>query len=662
MKLAWNAIVKNEAKVIERCVRSLLPHIDCAIVVDTGSTDSTPELLMKLFAAAGKPLELRYAPFENFEQARNEALRIARVSPLDWQYLILVDADMELVAKPGWCNGLTGLSYDLLQKAGSVAYWNRRLVSRQAAGWYIGVTHEFLDVESAGKIESAHFVDHYDGSNRSDKYKRDIELLEKALETETRPGLVQRFNFYLGQSYFDAGNWAKAAEHYKIRAGLGGFDEEVWNSQYHYAHCLDNMGNEAGFVREMLRAYEMRPHRAEALYDLAKHFRLRSENFTSLLFSDLGNRVPDAKGDVLFVNKQVPLGLKEEFAICAYYDRSRCQRGAAVCNEVALDLAVNWQSRNQARYNQYWYLQPLTAHVSSFSAKQLDAQVPDGYVAMNPSIANDNGKFVVLVRAVNYTISPGGRYDIRPGDSAAAIGHGAIHTRNFIVPLGDLSAVTELALPSNWPVPKFDLVRGFEDSRLFAWKGRLWTISTVRELTPEGWCEQVLAPLTVTGYGDEWKVILPAERLHEKNWQPWVDRFGSLRFVYRPGVLVDVDGKVIAKHDCKWDVGHFSGGSQVVNIDESSALAVVHEARFIPGSTDRYYAHRFVKFKPTGVVSAISLPFYFHGKQIEFCAGLAVSPKDRRLFLSYGVRDKEAWVATVDLDQILGFLDVTSVI
>jgi hypothetical protein len=141
-----------------------------------------------------------------------------------------------------------------------------------------------------------------------------------------------------------------------------------------------------------------------------------------------------------------------------------------------------------------------------------------------------------------------------------------------------------------------------------------------------------------------------------------VDRTGNLRFVYRLGTLVDIDGKVIAKHDCKWDVGHFSGGSQVVNIDESSALAVVHEARFIPGSTDRYYQHRWVSYRKDGSLRKISLPFYFHEKQIEFCAGLAVSLKDRRLTMSYGVRDREAWIATVDLDQVLGFLDATSVV
>jgi hypothetical protein len=34
MKLAWNAIVRDEAAILPRCVASLLPHIDCAVVVD----------------------------------------------------------------------------------------------------------------------------------------------------------------------------------------------------------------------------------------------------------------------------------------------------------------------------------------------------------------------------------------------------------------------------------------------------------------------------------------------------------------------------------------------------------------------------------------------------------------------------------------------------
>src|SRR4249919_2098207 len=107
-----------------------------------------------------------------------------------------------------------------------MGYYNRRLVSRHAQGWYIGGTHEYLDVPAAVIIDGAEFIDHADGANWPEKLSRDIALLEQALQIETRPGLIERYNFYLAGSYYDTGNFEKAAEHYRIRSVLGGFDEE----------------------------------------------------------------------------------------------------------------------------------------------------------------------------------------------------------------------------------------------------------------------------------------------------------------------------------------------------------------------------------------------------------------------------------------------------
>lgn len=656
--LVWNAILKNERAIIDRCVNSLLPHVDGAVVVDTGSTDGTPERVMQLFAAADKPVEFHYALFENFSQARNEALRRARESKLPFDYLLLSDADMELVVTdPDWTKQLNGgLSYDLQQIAGSVRYVNRRVLSRRATGNYLCPTHEYLDVESAGILAGAEFNDHADGSNRSEKFQRDIDLLEKALETETNPGLIQRYHFYLGQSFFDAGNWTKAAEHYKIRTTLGGFDEEVWNAQLHLAHALGNQGDDAGFIREMLKAYQMRPSRAETLYDLAKYFRERGENETSLLFSEAGMQVKKPN-DVLFVNGYVyDTGLREEFSICAWYDVARRARGAKVCNELAL------KGSEQARFNQYWYLQPLVNQVPSFMAHRIGFEPPEGYVAMNPSVINRNGQPVVLVRTVNYTITPEGTYAIR-----GAEGHynrdNPINSRNWLLHLdGELTVREshELALPPNWPDPKFDLVRGFEDSRLFEWNDQLYAISTVRELTPEGWCEAILAPITERGYGEDWKKILPEPRQHQKNWMPWV-RNGALRFVHRLETLIDTTGRIISQRDdYSGNVGHISGGSQVIQIDERIWIALVHEARSIPGRPhNRYYQHRFVSFlSPNGGVDCgvdwISPPFCFHDRQIEFAAGLALFGD--KLMVSYGVRDQEGVLATMDKDEVIAFI------
>jgi len=652
-KLLWNAIVKNEAARIERCVASLLPHIDGAVIVDTGSTDQTLVMLSDLFKKADKPLEIHHAPFENFSQARNAALERARDSKLEWDYALLVDADMELkVTKTDWINGHDGLSYDMKQvTTGGLGYFNRRLVHRRAPGHYVGVTHEYLDIAGAGSLDGAYFLDHADGANRPDKFRRDIKLLKAAMKTESNPGLVQRYHFYLAQSYYDSCNWVKAAEHYKKRVELGGWDEEVWNAQLHYAHCLLHLGQKQNFIWEMLRTYEMRPSRAETLCDLAKFFREKGDNHVSLLFSVPGMLKP-RPNDYLFVAETTYKSeIKEEFAISAYYDPTLRKNGAIVANSLAL------AGSEQARSNLYWYMKPIKELVPSFSPTRIEFTPPDGYVAMNPSITSAGGELHALVRTVNYTITEDGQYRVRGSDGSINADN-PIHTRNFIGVGADWA---EIGMPPNWPDPKFALVRGFEDSRLFAWQGGFWTLSTVRELTHEGWCEQVLAPLVNAGdrwhYGENWLQILPTVRLQEKNWMPWVSSDGQqLSFVYRLGTLFNSLGEVIYEDKSPWQSGNISGGSQVVKINDETFIAIVHEAGQVPGRPTRYYRHRFVTFDGNRRPKAISPSFFFNDRLIEFAAGLVYLPEKRQLVVSYGLRDCEAWTATMDLDEVLAFV------
>jgi glycosyltransferase involved in cell wall biosynthesis len=663
VKLGWSAILKNEAAIISRCLDGILPHVDYGLVVDTGSTDGTPDIVKKAFADAGKTVEIEHTVFHDFAQARNEALAFARASHLPWDYLVLSDADMALVVDdPDWKRQLNGgLAYDVRQVAGTLNYWNRRILSRNATGDYKCPTHEFLDVPTAGNIDGIWFKDHADGHNRPGKFERDIKLLEDMLKTETNEGLIQRAHFYLGQSYFDAKNWSKAAEHYKIRASLGGFAEERWNAQLHYAHALGNLGRHAEFLWEMLHAYQMRPSRAEVLYDAARFFRERGENHSSLLFSEAGMQIkrPD---DQLFVNNFVyKSGCREEFSICAYYAGGKIRdRGAQVCNDLALE------GSEQAMSNLYWYLKPLVDHVPSARSVRLQPQIAEGYAATNPSIINHQGKPMAIVRAVNYTITPEGVYAIRGKDGTCSPDWfvNPINTRNYLVHLSDdleLTAVNELPLPENWPEPKFHPVRGLEDCRLFEWQGGLWTISNVRELNPEGWCEQVMVPLNARG--QPWTRILPKERKHEKNWMPLVDG-DNLYFIYRLGTALKVDGSVFNSYDPGFDVSHISGGSQVIEVP-GGLLCLVHEARTIPGRSNRYYQHRFA-LMVHGAGIRLSPPFVFHDKQIEFAAGLAYFPDEYvdhepdgegLLMASFGVMDREAWVSLLDLQEVLRFIE-----
>lgn len=359
-QLCLNMIVRNEAANIERCLSSVADHIACWVIGDTGSTDGTQDRIRSFFNGRGIPGELHEFPFHNFEQARNTALEYAYASRLSYDYLLFCDADMELVVEePGFCAGLIAPGYLVLQRAGSLSYWNTRLVQRGTGARYHGVTHEYLEVPGdQPRLSGIWYKDHASGSSRVDKFERDIRLLSEALRQDPSS---TRYWFYLAQSYRDAGRMQEAAAAYAKRAEMGGWEEETWYARWQYARCQRALGDEAGFVGTALAAYNQRPWRAETLCDLAQYYRERGMHHASLMFSEPGLSL-GLPTDILFVDHLAhTVKLKEEFSIAAFYSHDPAKRslGHDVCDWLSLNPAVPKPSRDLARSNLFFYVEPL---------------------------------------------------------------------------------------------------------------------------------------------------------------------------------------------------------------------------------------------------------------------------------------------------------------
>jgi glycosyltransferase involved in cell wall biosynthesis len=653
--LCLNMIVKNEMKNLERCLGAIADHIACWVIGDTGSTDGTQDFIKAFFAKREIPGELHSFPFEHFAQARNAALDRAGASTLLYDYLLFADADMELVVEDrDFRTKLEAPGYRLIQRTESgPTCWSTGLARRSIGARYHGVTHEYLDVPGAEQeLQGVWYRHHASEADRADRLERDIRLLTRALERDPEN---RRYWFYLAQSYRDIGQTRRAAETYARRVEIGGSDEETWQARLQLARSLRALGeNEGEFLRQALAAFNQRPQRAEPLYDLARYYRERGMNAASMVFSEMGLTVPWPEG-VAFPEEFIyTAGLREEYWIAAIYsgDSARRDRGHDACNWLALNRKIPASSRDLARSSLVHYLEPASAMMPSFAARPIGFTPPDGYRPMNPSVARRGDEIVLVQRAVNYTLTSDDRYETPNGSP--------IDTRNFLLRLSpalEIQSSAEILPPTDMPNPAFELVRGFEDLRLFLWHGGLWCSSNFRELTSHGWCEQVLARIDTGTPGvcrlTDWRALRPeGQRRNEKNWMPRVAD-DVLQFIYLcdPTRVVDEQARTIAEATPPIKADHFRGGSQAIPFD-GGWLALIHETRERSARRPRYQQHRFIWLDQANALRRVSRAFFFNKIETEFAAGLAWHPDRKRLLVSYGVGDCEAWIATVDAAEV----------
>src|SRR5690606_29876074 len=83
-------IVRDEASIIEATLATLVDHLDTWVVIDTGSTAGTPEVVRSYFERAGIPGELVERPWVNFGHNRTEAFELCRGRA---DYAFVHDAD-----------------------------------------------------------------------------------------------------------------------------------------------------------------------------------------------------------------------------------------------------------------------------------------------------------------------------------------------------------------------------------------------------------------------------------------------------------------------------------------------------------------------------------------------------------------------------------------
>ena len=321
--ICLNMIVKNESKIIKRCLESVYDIIDTWCIIDTGSTDGTQEIIKEFLK--DKPGILHEKKWVNFGHNRDEALKLGS-SWGDW--LITTDADMVLV-NTGFTKDQLSLDidvYDLMQDNNGTCYNNMRILNTKKVWNCLGVTHEYYDCEGGVNsrvfLNTLHFNDISDGGSKDNKFTRDIALLTQGLIDNPENC---RYMFYLAQSYRDTNDWENAIKWYQARWDFGGWEEEQWFALYMVGYCMlkrkdpekDSFDNIAAV---MFKAWNARPWRSEPIWSLAIEARMQEKWHNAYQYSKIAATTSWPKHDVLFINKAAyGLSALDEFGISSYY-------------------------------------------------------------------------------------------------------------------------------------------------------------------------------------------------------------------------------------------------------------------------------------------------------------------------------------------------------
>ena len=266
------AIAKNEAQFVDRFMDAM-SEADCVCVLDTGSTDGTPEKLRERGAITAQK---RIEPWR-FDAARNESMKLI---PAEAEICCCVDLDEQF--RPGWRAALEAAWTPEATRAryryawsfrpdGSegCVFWPDKIHKNGCYRWKYPV-HEVLDYTGGGteRVVTARGVqlDHHpDPAKSRAQY---LPLLELAVAEAPEDA---RCRHYLGREYMFRGEWQKAIA--ALRAHLV-LPSAVWAdercaSMRFIARCYRQLGRDDLAAVWLHRAIAEAPHLREPYLDYA---------------------------------------------------------------------------------------------------------------------------------------------------------------------------------------------------------------------------------------------------------------------------------------------------------------------------------------------------------------------------------------------------------
>lgn len=258
-------IVKNEEEILRRALDSVKSIVDEYVIVDTGSTDSTKEIIKEYG-------ELHEIPFEDFVTTKNKAIALAK-----GEYILFMDADEVVIEGKEFIQewvvkGITALSCPIVEgsEGAVVKQYDRVRLWKNFNGWKFegpGV-HEYVTGPGATVRDFRIKVQHlHDKTGKVESYQSRFQGYEKILlkAIEKNPE-DSRAWFYLGRTYTDLGRTFEAIDAYEHYLTLKNnhFKDERWYAQFEIACLWKEQGQYDKAQAAITKCINIDERRAEA--------------------------------------------------------------------------------------------------------------------------------------------------------------------------------------------------------------------------------------------------------------------------------------------------------------------------------------------------------------------------------------------------------------
>ncbi|WP_213469377.1 tetratricopeptide repeat-containing glycosyltransferase family 2 protein [Paenibacillus dendritiformis] len=326
-------IVKNEEGSIARCLSSVQDIVDEIIIVDTGSTDGTKEIVRKYTDQI-----FDFVWIDDFAAARNYAFSCATKDYIFWLDAddILKDEDRKKFStlKGGLDQSVDSVTMDYhlaFDEFGNVTSSVRRnrLVKRRNKFRWIGAVHEYLEVWGNilnSDVAITHSRLHHDSD-------RNLRIYQKRLlhGEEFSP----RDLYYFANELVDHQMYQQAICYYEkfLATGKGWIEDNI-AACGKLADCYHELGNREQELASSLRSFQYGSPRAEFCCRLGFHFLQQEDIRTAIFWYKVATQLEQSRDNWGFLNPVCSTWLPH-LQLCVCYDRIGEYELAHYHNEIA---------------------------------------------------------------------------------------------------------------------------------------------------------------------------------------------------------------------------------------------------------------------------------------------------------------------------------------